>query len=182
MGHTTISITGLSQKEIKSAMKQLRMYQQETSEKIVRFAWRLADIGVSFAENNAGYFGKYITFGRTVTAEKTGATAIVYAINKQLIVREWKLADDTIKTAEISPILMAEFGSGAKANNPDAGKFGMGRGTFPGQTHAFEEEWWWMTVDGEWKHSSSVSADMPMSQACSEMIANVRKIAKEVFG
>ena len=58
----------------------------------------------------------------------------------------------------------------------------MGVGTFPDQTHAFQDQgWYYMDVSGEWHHSYGVKATMPMYNADIEMILNLRKIAKEVF-
>lgn len=182
MGRKAIRF-GLSSKEVGTAIRYLRHYQADLDRKVILFVEKLANIGILVAENNAGHYGQYISFGKDVNSEKTGAKAIVYAINKQLIVSEWQLADGSIRRAEVSPILMSEFGSGLLANNPNASRFGMGQGTFPGQIHANDPDgWWWMTTDGEWHHSYGVSAEMPMAHACTEIIANVRRIAKEVFG
>ena len=174
---------GLSQLEVEAAIRQLRKYQSDFEKKVILFVEKLADVGIFTAQAHSGGFEEYIAFGKEVNSEKTGVKAIVYITNKQLLVSEWQLADGSIKRAEASPILLAEFGSGLLADNPDAGKFGMGQGTFPGQTHAFDEDgWWWMTTDGEWHHSYGVPAEMPMAFACAQIIVNVRKAAREVFG
>ena len=72
---------------------------------------------------------------------------------------------------------MSEYGAGWYALNGH-------RGTFPGQTHAFESEWFWYDVFGR-KHSSEedyhMIATQPMYKALIDMIQNVQAVAKEVF-
>ena len=60
---------------------------------------------------------------------------------------------------------------------------GYGVGTFPGQTHAFQEEGWWFKDEetDKWIHSYGVQATMPMYNASIEMRQKVTEIAKEVF-
>ena len=66
--------------------------------------------------------------------------------------------------------------------HPNADKLGLGVGTFPGQTHAFEDMWWYWDEDKqEWKPTHGIKATMPMYSAYMEIIQNVVKVAKEVF-
>lgn len=173
---------GLSVKEIKAAQKQLRDYQKEIARKCEKFAKQLCDAGILVATQNAGSYGKYITFYSDITSQGSGIKAVLIATNTGLLKSEWRTRDG-VKSVDVSPLLMAEFGSGLKADNPRAGEFGMGTGTFPGQTHAGDPEgWWYMDLNGEWHHSYGVTPTMPMCKASQEMIKNVRRIAKEVFG
>jgi hypothetical protein len=84
-----------------------------------------------------------------------------------------------------STILAIEFGAGIHFNstpNPNADKFGLGVGTFPGQIHAFEDMWfYWDETDQMWKPTHGVKATMPMYNAQMELINNAIKIAKTVF-
>ena len=76
---------------------------------------------------------------------------------------------------------MIEFGSGFKANNPKDIP-GVGQGTFPNQTHAFDKEgWYWVDLDGKLNHSYGISPEMPMYKASLEVIKEVRTVVKEVF-
>jgi hypothetical protein len=92
---------------------------------------------------------------------------------------EWQTKDG-VRSAEISPALMLEFGSGLKAENP-ANIEGVGTGTFPGGTHGTEPGWWYMDLDGVWHHSSGVAPKMPMYYAGKELREKVLEIAKEIF-
>lgn len=82
--------------------------------------------------------------------------------------------------------LFVEFGAGiafSQPQNPKAAEMGYGLGTYPGQTHAYQEEGWWYTgEDGQSHHSRGNAPYMPMYKAENEVIRNVRQIAREVFG
>lgn len=85
---------------------------------------------------------------------------------------------------DINMLLLIEFGGGIHHNpvaNPKAGELGFGVGTFPNQTHAFEDGWYYPGDDGEWHYTHGVKATMPMYNADTEILLNIRKIAKEVF-
>ena len=81
--------------------------------------------------------------------------------------------------------MAVEFGAGIyynKSNSIIANKFGMGIGTFPGQTHAFDSNgWYYLGDDGEWHHSYGVKATMPMYKAGTEIRKNIDKVVREVF-
>ena len=72
----------------------------------------------------------------------------------------------------------------SQPQNPMAGQFKMGLGTYPGQTHAYQEEGWWYTdpETNESKHSRGNAPYMPMYKADVEILRNINTIAKEVFG
>ncbi len=126
-------------------------------------------------------FGKYIRLASEITPEQAGCRAVLYMEDTSKIVSEWQTLEG-VKKATVSPMLMLEFGSGLKAENP-ANIPGVGTGTFPGQTHAENPGgWWYMDLDGVWHHSSGVSAKMPMYFAGKEMRAKIVSIAREVFG
>lgn len=179
----------LSTKDISRAIRELKDYKKSLQVKCNTFAARLADVGILFAENNSGEYGHYITFGKKVDDTRYGAVALMYGTSGT-ITRQWLLSDGSIAQADISPILMAEFGSGHfasdAANLPNAkiaNELGMGQGTFPGQTHAFDPEgWYWMDLSGEWHTSMGEHATMPMFKAAMEMETQIFQIAREVFG
>lgn len=113
-------------------------------------------------------FGKYIRLASEITPEQAGCRAVLYMEDTSKIVSEWQTLEG-VKRATVSPMLMLEFGSGLKAENP-ANIPGVGTGTFPGQTHAENPGgWWYMDLDGVWHHFSGVSAKMPMYFAGKEM-------------
>lgn len=162
--------------------RQLKQYKKDLIQKCAIFTERLAHKGIIVGEANLGEFEKFIVFSTETNQTKTGVKTIMYATNNGIIKSQW-MTKDGIKEADVSPILMAEFGSGLKANNVRAGKFGMGTGTFPGQTHAEDPEgWWYQTLDGEWHHSYGVTPTMPMEKARAEMVDQIYSVAREVFG
>lgn len=178
----TISIS-LSSRSVKRAMRELQAYQKELVAKCEIFVQRLAEHGIVVAQNNVGGFGSYISFTIETNKEQYGAKAILAATNTGVIHSEWIQADGSVSEADVSPVLMVEFGSGLLANNPRADELGYGTGTFPGQTHAEDPSgWWYMDTDGEWHHSFGIAPDMPMYKAASWMISIIDTVAKEVFG
>lgn len=81
-------------------------------------------------------------------------------------------------------VLFLEFGSGIKygAGHPLNSKFGMGPGTFPGQTHVPNPGYWWYTGEDEKSHYSVGNApSMVMYLTGMELRWEVERIAKEVF-
>ena len=175
----TITIK-LNQSSIQNAIKELKQYQNDLDRKCEIFCQRLAELGIQTAKENTGNFGKYISFTYEVKDRTQGCKTVMVATNTGIIHSEW-MTKDGVKSADVSPILMCEFGSGLKAENPK-GIQGVGTGTFPGQTHAEDPNgWYWMDLDGEWHHSYGVTPKMPMYHASIEMILNIQKIAREVF-
>ena len=82
--------------------------------------------------------------------------------------------------------LFIEFGAGIRynkgASHPLAGQFGYGVGTYPNQTHAFNEKGWsYEGEDGRWHHSYGTKATMPMYTAGVSMREQLITIAKEVY-
>lgn len=176
------SITfGLSSREVQQAIKDLKVYQKDINHKCEELCRRLDTVGISIAHAHIGSsgFGKYIHLGSEITPQQAGCKAIFYMEDSSKIVSQWQTLEGT-KSAEISPSLMIEFGSGLKAENP-ANIPGVGTGTFPGGTHGNEPGWWYMDLNGEWHYSSGVSPKMPMYHAGKELREKVLSIAREVF-
>jgi len=184
----------LSQKSIQQAMKELKAYRDSLPVKCETFVSRLAEIGISAARANVNpEYGNYITFHSEIDSpSKYGCKGLLIATQTGLVRRQWRTIGNAtgIETADVSPLLMAEFGSGARASDASgqknaswAAEVGAGRGTFPGQEHAFDEGgWYWMDLDGEWHHSSGETPTMPMWNAYDQMFQSIANIAKEVFG
>lgn len=172
----------LSQRSVQQAIKELREYQDELNKKCKILCQRLIQEGIQVSEGRIGNsgFGKYIHIDSKITTEKAGCKAILIMTDKNKIVSEWRTLEG-IRSAVVSPMLMVEFGSGLKAENP-MGIVGVGTGTFPGGTHGNEPGWYYMDLDGVWHYSTGVSPKMPMYYAGKEMREKVIKIAKEVFG
>ena len=177
----------LSQQSIQKAIKEIERYKKDLRRKCTVLVDRLADEGITTAQGYATGIGKYITFTKQVNTSVYGVKGSVTATSPEIKVR-W-VTNDGIQEVDVSPLLMAEFGSGAKASDaqglPNADKaqeLGMGRGTFPDQTHAFDDGGWsWLGLDGEWHHSEGTEPTMPMYEASQQMIQEVVRIAREVF-
>lgn len=166
--------------EINNLIEELNYYKDSLIPKCQVFVQKLADIGIKTAKANTGEYGSLITFKRELDPTEYGCKAIMIATDGQKIIREWKYHGST-KTAEVSPILMAEFGSGWHAENLD-GVDGVGQGTFPDQTHAFDPYgWWWTDTNGEHHHSTGEAPTFPMHSASLAMIFEMQSIAEEVF-
>lgn len=175
----------LNSKSIQNAIKELENYKASLEAKNKEFVSRLIDYGIEMAESYSGSFGKHIVFSKKVEG---GENAVGFLIAKgEPITVEWIVRGDSgeeVKTAEIDPLLMAEFGSGQFAEVLfDIS--GVGRGTFPGQTHAFDDSWSFKkeAPDGttKWYRSSGVAPTHPMYHADMEMLDMIESIAREVF-
>lgn len=173
-----------SVKGIEKLKQDLRNYEEvELPNKIRRYVSELLKLGISVSQArvNESPLGKYITLSTNISADKMGCKGILIA--KGAVKRE---VDDEGKAyPPFSTILAIEFGAGIHFNptpNPNADKFGLGVGTFPGQIHAFEDTWfYWDESDQKWKPTHGVKATMPMYTAQMELITKATKIAKGVF-
>lgn len=172
----------LSVKGIENVKKKLIQYRDvELPRKCKEFVERLLQSGVavSKAKIDESPLGKYVTVTTDVSADKMGCKGIL-------------LAKGAVKEQEgyapFSILLAIEFGAGIHYNptpNPIIGsEFPYGVGTFPGQIHAFQSEGWmyWDEKAQEWRHTYGVKATMPIYNADMEIIQNVVKEAKDVFG
>ena len=180
MGKRKITLT-LSGDSIQNTISTLQNYKQEILNKCEKLVSELADSGIEVGKSNTGNFGHYIIFSKQIEPNDNGCTAIVVATETGKIISQWQTSDG-IKTADVSPLLMAEFGSGWRAQphfDDDRG----GQGTFPEQTHAFDSEgWYWRDLEGNLHHSYGITPTMPMYKAYSYMEKNIISKAKEVFG
>lgn len=169
----------LSVKGVEALKRQLLQYKDSLPIKCEKLVSRLLQSGVevSQARINESPLGKYVTVTTDISSDKMGCKGIL-------------LAKGAVKEQEgyapFSILLAIEFGAGVHFNptpNPlISSEFPYGVGTFPGQTHAYEDMWWyWDENTQEWKPTHGVKATMPMYSADMEIIQNVVKFAKEVF-
>ena len=172
--------TDLSVKGVEALKSQLLQYKDSLPIKCEKIVSRLLQSGVdvSQAKISESPLGKYVTVTTNISADKIGCKGIL-------------LAKGAVKEqdgyAPFSILLAIEFGAGIHYNptpNPLIGsEFPYGVGTFPGQTHAYQDTWfYWDENTQEWKPTHGVKATMPMYSADMEIIQNVVKYAKEVFG
>lgn len=184
----TIKCT-LSTKDLNRAISELKAYKNEIATKCARFVEQLTEHGIQIArDNSGGEYGAFITFTKAVNPSQYGATAILLATSGTITV-QW-MSYGKVKSADVSPLLMTEFGSGfmasdasGKGNADIATTLGMGQGTFPGQTHAFDAGGWhWQDLDGEWHSSTGIEPSMPVFSALISMEMEIISIARGVFG
>lgn len=171
----------LSVSSIRKLRAELGEYKNNLIKKCEVFVKRLAEAGIDVAKGNTGKFGHYIAFSIKTEPKKDGCDGLFLAADTGKIVSRWQTGDG-IKNADVSPLLMVEFGSGQKAENPKNIP-GVGQGTFPDQTHAFDPSgWYWRDLDGNLHHSRGISPKAPMYNASIKMQDLIVKTAKEVFG
>lgn len=183
MAKHELDIDLLSLKSIDNGIQGLIDYQEYLQKKAIEYVKALADVGIMMAEtySKSSYYGRYVLFYKEVKEEVEGATAIMYGTNTGVVTASWKIQNNEVKSVDVSPILMLEFGSGFKAQNP-ANVSNVGQGTFPGQTHAQDPGGWsWMDLDGNWHHSTGTEAHLPMYRAMVDMMNNIVDIARLVF-
>lgn len=169
---------GLSVKSIDNMIKQVEAYQSNLNRKCEVLCRRLAEAGRQTAVTaiNESPLGKTITLSIRMEPKEVGCKAILMAVGQ---------TKDSENYGSINTLLLVEFGAGIRYNataNPKAGEFGMGVGTFPGQTHAFDPEgWYYWGDDDQWHHSYGVKATMPIYKATVSIRQQVLTIAREVF-
>lgn len=170
-----LSVSGLN-----NLKRQLFQYNDSLPIKCETLVSRLLQSGVEVSQSRIreSTLGKYVTVTTNISADKMGCKGIL-------------LAKGAVKEqdgyAPFSILLAIEFGSGVHFNptpNPIiSSEFPYGVGTFPGQVHAYQDLWfYWDENTQEWKPTHGVKATMPMYNADMEIIKNVVKFAKEVFG
>lgn len=169
----------LSVNGIEALKSQLLQYKDSLPIKCEKLVSRLLQSGVEVSQSkiSESSLGKYVTVTTNISADKMGCKGIL-------------LAKGAVKEQEgyapFSILLAIEFGAGIHFNptpNPlISSEFPYGVGTFPGQTHAYQDTWfYWDENTQEWKPTHGVKATMPMYNADMEIIKNVVKFAKEVF-
>ena len=173
----------LSVDGIQNIINQLHDYADDElyvkAEMMVR---QLADMGIRVAEYSVyDVFRPHIDF-----VYEPLSTTTDYRVDGQLVGRDnsvihrvWYSRLGAFQgEADVSPILMSEFGAGPYALHGH-------RGTFPKQRNAFKSEWFWYDVSGK-KHSSeedyTMIATQPMYHALVEMMQKVDMVARMVFG
>lgn len=158
----------LSEESIEKAIAEIEAYKAELTHKVNIFLSRLIESGYEVA--NATIMA--------VPEEEKGSTHVTVVPTSD---NGFSLVMDGDK------FLFVEFGAGiafSQPQNPMAGEFDMGLGTYPGQTHAYQEEGWWYTDQetNESKHSRGNAPYMPMYKADVEILRKINTIAREVFG
>ncbi|VYT08902.1 Uncharacterised protein [uncultured Clostridium sp.] len=166
-----ISIS-LSQKSIQNAISEVRKYQRELIDKNELFVRRLAELGIPVIDQNIA-----VAQG---DSDKNHNTYI--KINSFGSYSEAKLV------VEGSELLYIEFGSGIHYNgsagtspHPKGEEFGYTIGSY-GKGQGSKDFWFYYADTGEAVMSHGTQSTMPVYKASMEIIQNIRRIAREVFG
>lgn len=170
----------LSPSSLDKTIKDLEKYKATMIRKLRLLVDQLIEVGIDSGIANSGQYEGMIVFRRMVVDNIDGVEGVLVATDGVKLIKEWKYQGG-IKQAEVSPLLMAEFGSGWLAKVLDNVE-GVGQGTFPDQTHAFDANgWWWETPDGEKHHSYGEAPTYPVHSALYTMIFEVERIARGIF-
>lgn len=157
----------LSLKSIEDAIRQIEEYKTDIQRKISTYLDRLAKEGIAVANVTLAAISDEDKGDTIADSRADGANSIVVYLSGD-------------------KALFVEFGAGiafSNPQNPKAAKLGMGVGTYPGQTHAYDEEgWWYKGEDGQSHHSRGNWPYMPLYKAEVEIMDKARSIAREVFG
>lgn len=182
MKRVFISLT--TKGSIDKAVEKLQAYKKELADKSDEFAEALLSIGIESAKANTGKYAGYIQFSKSFEHTEDGCTGILMATNGARMVVEWYTdkARHNKRSYEVSPILLAEFGSGWLANVlwdvP-----GVGQGTMPNSYgHAADPDgWYWYDISGTKHHSIGEPPLYPMHSAAISMMVEIERIAREVW-
>ena len=159
----TIHVDPFDRSSITSAIRQLRKCSGDLDKKANELCERLALMGALYAAWN---FSGVLYAGDVdcnVSVERKGQNA--YAIK-----------------ASGQTVLFMEFGAGVNGyGHPMAPAFGMGPGTYPGQTHAFDPNGWWFRQDGQAIHTYGNVPGMPMYNAEKDLTNDIEQVAREVL-
>lgn len=182
---------------------ELMQYADTYEAKIQLFLEKLADVGITVAQQHEGDFAGYIVYSKEF--EFSGDKNIVHLVAKdsQLINKAWYVSPRSteLREEQINPLLMAEFGSGHNAIRATGKASGLGgQGTLNLYGHAFDANgWYWWTDSpdiasdedeikvvskktGRYKHHSrGVTPSRPLHNAVMACINEVNNIAQEVF-
>lgn len=170
----------LDTKSIKKALKDIEDYRLSLIAKSQTLVDRLLDVGIEVAYQHLGRYAGYVEFTKDVQNDGKQCIGMLIGKDSQPFISTWKVKGGE-KTAEVSGILMSEFGSGWLANviwNIS----GVGQGTFPDQKHAYDPQgWYWTDPDGTKHHSIGEEPHYPMYFADMAMLSQIDMIAREVF-
>ena len=170
---------------LQAAIDELEAYRKKLVDREQVFCQRLADIGVNAAMMTLAFKGQG-------DSDRNASFDINFEVDGQTVYCRLSVTSTPTYSADgrvYYPHLGWEFGTGnyfnagMKSPNPEAGKAGLGPGTFPEQTHVPDPGWWYYRDEnGEAVRSYGTQATMPMYTAVVEIIQSIETIAKEVYG
>lgn len=181
MGIHRISVSVNSPQKFKKAIDFLQNYETELDSKIRTALDILTKEGVEIAyeRTNLIYPGMVMYFSME-HSEPYNYLFLVVGKDTQRIINQW-VNKEGKQEREISPLLMAEFGSGHFAENP-LGVAGVGRGTYPPDGHGNQSIWFWKeTDDSGWSSSMGIEPTQPMYTSRNQMMQLAVSVFNGVF-
>lgn len=166
----------LSEASIRQMKRYLENYQINLRNRNVLFVQKLAERGIEVGKQHGGEYGDYLVF--TYTRQGAGKTVVSgkITISQTEFIRRYWYYKGEVTYADVSPVLMAEFGSGQYAAEGH-------QGTFPGQKHADDPNGWhWTDLEGVTHHSTGESPTEPGHWTVLGIIEEIENVAREVFG
>lgn len=177
----------LSTSGINNAIKEIEKFKKDLNAKLERFVSLLADVGIEIAkhnilvEENGSIIDRsdHVEFTKDVNIAADGVKCIIVATASPYVT-QWKKSKNgkNVLSAQVNPLLMAEFGSGANAIDGHAG-------TFPSATakkNVSHGSWAWYDLDGNKHVTTGNVPSRPLFKAKEEMVNQILTIAKSVFG
>ena len=160
----TIHLDPFDPASVSACIREIEAYKKWVIEKTHELAERLANMGVVLASieySRVPYHGiKDVDLSVDQRGEST------YAI-----------------VASGETVLILEFGAGVTYGygHPQAGEFGMGPTTYPGQKHAADPNGWWLPKEAGGGHTYGNPPAMSMYLTGKELRNRLEEVAREVF-
>ena len=188
MKKRTINMT-LSSQSINDAIKQLEDYKKELQDKTELFLEKLADIGITVAKHEAAVNDdhKFYELGM-VEFVKEWQDGYLHLIGRNAdlsrLHTHWYDGEGNPHDETISPILALEWGTAGRAVPGHKGEFAVTG------NHVNDTFWYYYTSldengkpDKDTKHvATAVKPHEMMYKATMEMMKEIKKVAKEVWG
>lgn len=154
----------LSRDGVDSAIKAVKEYRNWLREKSALLVEKLATMGATQAS---------LDFSRaTYTGIKDATVSVEPLLNGYLV------------KANGESVLFIEFGSGITYGygHPEAGKYGMGPGTYPSDKgHWDDEKGWWLPKEKGGGHTYGNPPAAPMYNAVKTIEQEIIRVVREVF-
>ena len=173
---------------LERAIKELEAYKKSLNQKSQTFVERLIEVGIQAAKAHSGKYADMIVFTKELEQSVNGCKGVLIATDGQKVISEWYASKkdaekhENVRSYEISPLLISEFGSGWLANVL-GNVSGVGQGTMPNAMgHATDPDGWYWYDDNAVKHHSIGEAPTyPMHNASMAILSEIDHIAREVF-
>lgn len=171
MGRKTIKMN-ISSRSIQSAIDELGRYKDDIKRKNEEFVRKLCEIGIPIIDQN-------------ISSAKGDSDK---SHNTYIKMNSFGDYSKGTLVCEGRDLLFIEFGAGVHYNgsagsspHPKGQELGYTIGSY-GKGHGKEDYWFYYADSGESVKSHGTEATMPVYKASVEIIQNIRKVAKEVFG